>query len=118
MKKLLLALALFSVTAFPSGKIQLRPSYSMLSEKVGGQVGVAIWQPLFLGINYNMWTGAGLQPRVLQSHVFYVVSQHSLEVWSGNIGYGIGYKYSHADQESVELSNEHSVFAQLSFKIW
>lgn len=118
MKKLFLILFIVGSTSFASGKLQLKPGYYMKAEKIGGQVGLSIWEPIGGGLNFSQWLGAGVQPRKLDDSVFYVVSETALGKWFGYTGVSMGYKFQHADQTVNDLISEHSVFLKLERKLW
>lgn len=118
MKKLIFALAIFPMFAYPSGKIQVKPGYFMKAEKFGGQLGISIWEPVFSSIKFTQWFGIGTQPRVMDDSVFYAVSETALGSWFGRTGIFIGYKFQHADKASNDLISEHSVFLKAEYQLW
>lgn len=118
MKAWVLGILFVSSVTFASGKLQIKPSYSLKSEKFGGQVGLSIYEPLLLGINYNGWLGAGIQPRVGEDSAKYAVFSSFLETWFGRTGLGVGYVFKKANVPVDELFSDHSIEAKLMYSIW
>lgn len=118
MKHLLLILLALPTFAFGSGTLQVKPGYYMKAGKVGGQIGLSIYEDVLAGIHLNQWLGIGTQPRYFEDSVFYAVSETSFGTWFGATGLAVGYKFQHADKADAGLISEHSAFVKISRKLW
>lgn len=115
----LLALIVMPSFSFAKGKITLEPNYSLKSGKVGGQAGVSIYEPLFLGLFYNQWTGAGLATHQYDDSVLWFTSKHSLDFHLGPVGLGAGYKFNYNNAEHMGfVGPDHMVFVKASYELW
>lgn len=113
---------LLPISAFASGKFQVKPSYHFNSAKIGWQTGISVYEKIPLTpLVYNMWTGGGLQPRVGESGAVYMVSEHKVGMAAnkpGDVGVFGGYAFRWASRQTESLLSESTVFMQLEWKLW
>lgn len=118
MKKLLFILAVIPSLTFASGTFQVKPGYFVKAGKLGGQVGLSIWEPVTGRLHFSQWLGLGVQPRFQDQSVTFAVSESAFGMWFGRIGVDLGYRFTHADQNVGELISEHGVYLKASYKLW
>lgn len=119
MRKFLLTFLILPTLSFASGTLQVKPGYFMKAQKVGGQLGLSIYENVAGGIHFSQWLGIGTQPRFMDDSVFYAVSETAFGTWWGNTGLALGYKFQHADKAAdLGLISEHSAFVKVSRKLW
>jgi hypothetical protein len=123
MKSIVLALVLTLVSALAlpihqaqaSGKISGQVNYYTREEKVAPAFGLSIYEPLFLGLAYNGWTGVGSRPHFYDDSVTWFVTKHALETWIDDIGFSMGYQ---AEYNTNEGPVQHSANFKVSLKLW
>jgi len=117
MKKLFLSLMFVSCFAFASGKLSMGPTYYLQAQKLTPSFGLAIYEPLFAGLNYNAWTGIGWDGRSKDSSM-YLTSKHDIETYFGEKwGASVGYTFNHSEKSS-DMFAEHNVHAKIIYKLW
>lgn len=117
-RTLALGFLVLSMNVFASGKIQFKPGYYLKSKQLGGQVGLAVYEPLIGKLAYNQWTGYGYAPRLHEKGVNYFVSTHDLEIPTGNLTVGAGFTFKHTNQESEKLFSDSDIHLKISYKLW
>ena len=117
MKKLIIAL-FFPLTIFASGKLQVKSGYSLETDKVAPQVGIAIYEKLLGKSFYRQWSGLGLQPRLGEDHVLYMVSEHALGVHMGDMTLSGGVKLQRASQDVIGINSDVVPFLSIETKLW
>ena len=119
MKNIALFLVLVSSLCFGSGKLSVSPALYPGVDKLAASAGLAIYEPLFLGLNYNGWSGFGWQPRKGEATSFWATSRHDIETWIDRVGVGFGFTYRHASQPGVgELDAQSDLHCKLQYKLW
>jgi|SRR3990172_7510555 len=111
------AIFLVSSISFASGKLQLGAGYHLKSQGVGPSMGLGVYEPIgILGLNYNMYTGGGLMPRRGED-VWWMVSKHDLERWSGDWCFAAGFQFVHSTKAD-SLYSDSDVHVKVSRKLW
>lgn len=118
MKKLFLILLIIPTLSLASGKLQLKSGWSVETEKFVPQVGLAIYEPVFKSAFYRQWTGVGAQPRLFESHVIYMVSDHAAGVNIGKMSLSMGVKLQRASQELIGINSDAMLYTALEYKLW
>jgi len=114
MKKLMLAMLLFSTSAFGSGKLQLQTNVT--DGNVRPQVGLAVWQPLMRNVALNSWTGYGSRPFEDKDSTHWLVLKNELQVGVGKawtVAPGFEWQEDFTAQES-----RNKFYVSLSYKLW
>lgn len=116
MKNILFSfLALFTVApAFASGKFVVTPRYYEFG-KVGGQLGLSIYEPLVAGLAFNAWGGLGIRPFEFKKTEYWMSSSIGLDYQVGSIIMGVGV------QPQMSLSGEESesnIFLKVGKRLW
>lgn len=117
MKKTLFVL-LMSSFCFASGKLQIKSGYSLETKKLAPQLGLAVYEKLIGSTFYRQWSGLGLQPRLGEDHVLYMVSEHALGVHMGDVTASIGVKLQRASQDVIGIESDVVPFLSLETKLW
>lgn len=113
MKKFILSLLLLNNLSYGSGKITVEPRYFLDSGNVGYMVGFGVYESLFAGINYNMWTGIGTNN---QSTFFH--SRNDLEKHFGRLCVGVGISLNDSSGNIELLDGNTNAHLRISYKFW
>lgn len=116
MKKFALGLLalVFSSAALASGKIVVTPRYYRF-DKVGGSIGLSVWEPLFAGIAFNGWAGYGIRPFAAKPTEYWLSSNIGLDYQVGPWILGVGVQPQFSVPDGEEDSN---VFVKFGRQLW
>lgn len=117
MKKTLLAF-LVSAVCLASGKLEVSPSYVFDKKEVLPTLGVSIYEPIGLGLNYDSYTGGGVAPRVYSPDVHWFATRQDLETSFGNLTVGAGVTVRLMFQDGLKMENENGAHLTVSYKLW
>lgn len=118
MKKLLLGLSLFCLSAFPSGKLSVSPAFYFDKKVVLPTLGVSVYEPVFLGLIYNSFTGGGSTPRFNQPNVGWFATRQDLEKTFGDLSVSVGATMRIMLQDGFDTQNENNLHVVLEYKLW
>lgn len=116
MKTLVIAfLALFaSSSAFASGKITASPKLFMDSQKVGGTIGLGVYEKLAKALAINAWGGFGIHPYNTHS-VKWGHLNADLEFYTGKWTFGAGAGLTTIRDYSGVDDNVH---VKMGYQLW
>lgn len=114
-KIFLMGTLLFSSVSFASGKIVATPRYYEFG-KVGGSLGLAIYERITQGVAFNSWVGIGTRPFDSKGTEYWMSSSIGIDLIQGVWTYGIGL------QPQFSLPNggqeDSNVFIKFSRQLW
>lgn len=100
---------LCSAMALGSGKINLENQVYWESKQSEPTLSLSVYEPLLLGISYDMWTGVSHK---VDGGDFSVVSKHEVEKYFGDLKVFVGVTYRH---KRLMDSDFHG---GVSYKLW
>jgi len=110
---------LVSTGAFASGKLIVQPNYLLDQQKFGGQVGLAVFEPLSVHKNFfiNSYTGFGTAPWETRDTTHWLTVKNTFEMplmnWKMIVGVGFQLNYSVKDHDF-----NNNVHAKISYQLW
>jgi hypothetical protein len=119
MKKLFLLLCLIPTLASASGKFHITGNYFTKDGKAFPATGVSVYEPLFLGLNYDGFIGFGVAPRHNWPDVYWMTLRNDLSLaLTKNISLSVGATIRLSDQEWIGLEDESNVHCKLVVQLW
>lgn len=113
MKYLLVLMSvLFVNVAMAGGKLEVSGNYFKDKKDFRPKVGLAIYQPLVLGVAYNGWTGVG-EARSANEKLWFT-TKHAIEFSIQKVTLGAGFQLDYDKVNKVE----DSLFVKAAYQLW
>lgn len=118
MKKLVLALSFICMNIYASGKLTVSPNYYLKTKEILPQVGVSAYEPLFLGLFYDGYIGAGIAPSTNYPQTAWLTTRHDLGQDFDGLKISVGVTLTASTKERYTGEDESNVHIRMSYGLW